>query len=145
MNHDTSEQLSSVPSSLIMQNNAKQCKTSPGLVGYPGLPGYAVLLQGMDFGALGATLVLSSSALILSLLPQDNQQHHDQGQEPGYVGQFWWSRYVFLQFLRILGVARSTSAEMCGSSQPNLHSVTITKTTARHIANYMELILTTLW
>jgi hypothetical protein len=72
-----------------MQNNAKQCKTSPGLVGYPGLPGYAVLLQGMDFGALGATLVLSSSAFILSLLPQDNQQHHDQGQEPGYVGQFW--------------------------------------------------------
>ena len=86
MNHQNiSEQLLSLP----MQNESSSPSlSSPRLVGYPGLPGYAVF-QRMDYGALGATLVLSSSAFILSLLPQDNQQHHDQRQEPGHVGQFW--------------------------------------------------------
>ena len=112
--HHESWHIRTAAISTIITHHAKQCKTMQNESGPGRIPRLARLCrpaQGMDFGALGATLVLSSSALILSLLPQDNQQHHDQGQEPGYVGQFWWSRYVFLQFLRILGVARSTSAE----------------------------------
>jgi len=55
------------------------------LIRHPSLPSNSLLLQGMDFWALSATSVFPSSAFLLSLLPKDNQKHHNEAQEPGDV------------------------------------------------------------